>query len=256
MQFQSVAGGTRTFACLAVVVGIMVGVTPILPQNAAADEPAPKKQPAKDAADEKTPEKKDENGEEKKTKMPALQYKMNDINGKAQDLAQYHGNVVLMVNVASECGLTPQYEGLQSLYEKYKDQGFVILGFPANNFGKQEPGTNDEIKSFCKENFGVTFPMFSKVSVKGKDKCELYQYLTDKKADHKHGGEIKWNFAKFIVDRNGNVATRFSPMTKPDNDKFIAAVEKELKAAIPEDSALAKQRKDEEKKKPAPSPAP
>jgi len=120
--------------------------------------------------------------------MPALQFKMDDIEGKEQDLRQYHGNVILMVNVASKCGLTPQYDELQKLYDKYHDQGFEILGFPANNFLGQEPGSDEEIKQFCRKNYGVTFPMFSKISVKGKDKCDLYKYLTDKKADHEHGG--------------------------------------------------------------------
>ena len=180
---------------LAVLVAV-VSIGSAAPSYAdpAPQAPTPAKREKKKRADEKSPEKKETDREEAKTRMPALEFKMKDINGKDQDLRQYHGNVVLMVNVASKCGLTSQYEGLQALFEKYKDRGFVVLGFPANNFGKQEPGTNDEIKTFCKKNYGVTFPIFAKVSVKGKDKCELYQYLTNKKADHKQGGEIKWNF--------------------------------------------------------------
>ncbi|MCB9858243.1 MAG: glutathione peroxidase [Phycisphaerales bacterium] len=189
--------------------------------------------------------------------MPALEFKMKDINGKEQDLRQYQGNVVLMVNVASKCGLTPQYEGLEEVFKKYKDRGFVILGFPANNFLRQEPGSDEEIKAFCKKNYGVTFPMFSKVSVKGKDKCDLYAYLTNKKADHKFGGSIEWNFAKFIIDRDGRIAHRFSPRTTPDDKEFVAAIEKELEKAIPEDSPLAKRRAEEKKdKKPAPKQTP
>ena len=115
--------------------------------------------------------------------------------------------MVLLVNVASKCGFTPQYAGLEKLYEKYKDKGFVIVGVPANNFGAQEPGSNDEIKTFCSRNYNVTFPMRSKVSVKGDDKTPLYQYLTDSSA--KTGGEIKWNFTKFLVDKKGNVINRF-----------------------------------------------
>lgn len=255
MQLKMAASGLSNLAYLAFIAGIMASATPAAHADPAADEPTPKKQPEKKSSDEKKPEKKTDD-KEATTKMPALAFKMKDIDGKEQDLGQYRGNVILMVNVASECGLTPQYEGLQSLYEKYNDQGFVILGFPANNFGKQEPGSNDEIKSFCKKNYGVTFPVFSKVSVKGKDKCELYQYLTNKKADHKHGGEIKWNFSKFVIDRNGQIADRFSPMTTPESKKFVAAIESQLKAAIPEDSPLAKQRKEAEKDKPAPTPTP
>lgn len=210
---------------------------------------APETPPKSEQKDEP---KSDEKKKEKATPMPALSFEMKDIDGKTQDLRQYHGNVILMVNVASKCGFTPQYEGLQKLYERYKDRGFVILGFPANNFGKQEPGTNEEIKSFCKKNFGVSFPMFAKVSVKGDDQCPLYKYLTDKKADHKQGGSIKWNFTKILVDRNGNVVDRFSPMTKPDSKKMDSAIEKQLNVEIPKDSALDKQRKQGKKEKPKP----
>lgn len=203
-------------------------------------------------SEEKDEPKSDDKEKEKVTPMPALAFEMKDIDGKMQDLRQYHGNVVLMVNVASECGLTPHYEGLQKLYEQYKDRGFVILGFPANNFGKQEPGTNEEIKSFCKKNYGVSFPIFAKVSVKGDDQCPLYKYLTDKKADHKHGGSIKWNFSKILVDRNGHVVDRFAPPTKPDAKKLVTAVEKQLEVEIPKDSALDKQRKEEKEEKPKP----
>src|SRR6266404_269537 len=121
------------------------------------------------------------------------EFTVNAIDGKATPLAGFKGKVMLVVNVASRCGYTPQYEGLEALYEKYKDQGFVITGFPANNFGGQEPGTDSEIQTFCKSKYGVTFPMFSKISVKGGDKAPLYQFLTDPKANPKTGGEINWN---------------------------------------------------------------
>jgi len=156
-----------------------------------------------------------------------LEFTLKSIDGKDVALESFKGKVVMMVNVASKCGLTPQYEQLQAVYEKYKDQGFVILGFPANNFLKQEPGTDAQIKEFCSLNYGVTFPMFSKISVKGKDQHPLYQYLTDKKA-HEFGGEIKWNFQKFIVDKEGNLVARFTPKTKPDAPEVIKVIKTEL----------------------------
>jgi glutathione peroxidase len=131
------------------------------------------------------------------------------------------------VNVASRCGYTPQYTALESLYEKYKGQGFVIVGFPANNFGAQEPGTNEEIKTFCSRTYNVTFPMYSKVSVKGDDQTPLYQYLT-KQTGPAIAGDIKWNFTKFLVDRNGNVVQRFESAVTPDSKEIVSAVEKEL----------------------------
>jgi glutathione peroxidase len=135
---------------------------------------------------------------------------------------------VLLVNVASRCGFTPQYTALESTYEKYKDQGFVILGFPANNFGSQEPGTNAEIKTFCQSKYSVTFPMYGKVSVKGDDQTPLYQYLT-KEANPAVAGDIKWNFTKFLVDRNGKVVARFEPDVTPDSPQITAEIEKLVK---------------------------
>jgi glutathione peroxidase len=154
--------------------------------------------------------------------MPAL-------NGSPTPLAGFKGKVVLVVNVASQCGYTPQYEGLQALYVKYKDQGLVIAGFPANNFGGQEPGTNEEIGAFCKSKYGVTFPMFSKISVKGADQAPLYRFLTDKSANPKTGGEIQWNFTKFLVDRDGKVIQRFEPAVEPQSKELVSAVESTLK---------------------------
>ncbi len=196
----------------------------------------------------KKAKKKPKASEKKDVKTPALRFKMKDIDGKRQNLRQYRGNVVLMVNTASRCGLTPQYEGLEKVYEKYAKKGFVILAFPANNFGKQEPGPNDEIKQFCQSKYNVTFPLFGKVSVKGEEICDLYKYLTDEKADHEQGGEIPWNFTKFLVNRDGEVVARFGPRTKPEDPKLTAAIEEQLTAAVPEDSPLSKKKK---KKTPA-----
>jgi glutathione peroxidase len=155
-------------------------------------------------------------------------FTLNSIDGKPAPLADYKGRVVLLVNVASQCGYTPQYSALESIYEKYKDQGFVILGFPANNFGAQEPGTNEEIKTFCTRKYSVTFPMYAKISVKGADQAPLYAYLTKDTAAG-ISGEIKWNFTKFLVDRNGNVVQRFEPAVTPDSKDVTDAIEKQLK---------------------------
>ncbi|HLW77190.1 MAG TPA: glutathione peroxidase [Bryobacteraceae bacterium] len=149
-------------------------------------------------------------------------YTVKSIDGQQVPLSTYKGKVVLLVNVASRCGYTPQYTGLEAMYEKYKSQGFVILGFPANNFMSQEPGTDAEIKTFCSTKYNVSFPMFSKISVKGDDKADLYKYLTDQTANPASGGEIKWNFTKFLIDRNGKIVQRFEPAVAPE--KFDAAV--------------------------------
>jgi glutathione peroxidase len=155
-------------------------------------------------------------------------FTLNSIDGKPAPLADYKGKVVLLVNVASQCGYTPQYSALEAIYEKYKDQGFVILGFPANNFGAQEPGTNEEIKTFCTRKYSVTFPMYAKISVKGEDQAPLYAYLT-KQTGAGIAGEIKWNFTKFLVDRDGKVIQRFEPAVTPDSKEVTAAIEKQLK---------------------------
>ena len=155
-------------------------------------------------------------------------FTLNSIDGKPAPLADYKGKVVLLVNVASQCGYTPQYSALEAIYEKYKDQGFVILGFPANNFGAQEPGTNEEIKTFCTRKYSVTFPMYSKISVKGADQTPLYAYLT-RETGAGIAGEIQWNFTKFLVDRDGKVVQRFEPAVTPDSKEVTAAIEKQLK---------------------------
>jgi glutathione peroxidase len=157
------------------------------------------------------------------------EFTLNSIDGQPMPLQNFQGKVMLIVNVASKCGFTPQYEGLEAVYEKYKDQGFVIVGFPANNFMGQEPGTNEEIKTFCSTKYNVKFPLYSKISVKGGDKAPLYQFLTDTTANPKTGGEIKWNFTKFLVDRNGKVIARFESPVKPDSPEVTAAIEKALK---------------------------
>jgi len=155
------------------------------------------------------------------------QYELNSIDGKNISLSAFEGELLLIVNTASECGYTPQYEGLQELYEEYSDRGFKILGFPANNFGGQEPGSDEEIAQFCQMNYGVTFPMFSKVSVKGDDQHPLFSYLTS--ADNPDfTGEISWNFEKFLVDRNGNVIRRFKSNVEPMSDELVSAVTQNL----------------------------
>jgi len=155
-------------------------------------------------------------------------FTLNSIDGKPMPLANFKGKVILVVNVASRCGFTPQYSALESIYQKYKDQGFVILGFPANNFGSQEPGTNAEIKKFCSAKYNVTFPMYAKISVKGQDQTPLYKYLTES-ANPAYAGEIKWNFTKFLIDRDGRVVQRFEPDTSPDSPPVTLAIEQALK---------------------------
>ena len=155
-------------------------------------------------------------------------FTLNSIEGQATPLSSFKGKVVLLVNVASRCGFTPQYSGLEALYEKYKDRGFVIVGIPANNFGAQEPGTNQEIKTFCTSKYHVTFPMMAKVSVKGGDITPLYAFLTDKTANPKTGGEIGWNFTKFLIAPDGKVIARFDSEVEPDSKDLTSAIEKAL----------------------------
>ena len=163
-----------------------------------------------------------------KTVPSVLNFKMKSLSGEPVDLSKYQGKVILMVNVASKCGYTPQYKGLQALYEKYGPQGLVILGFPANNFGKQEPGTNEQIAEFCHKNYGVTFDMFSKVSVKGDEQCPLYRFLTSAETDPQFPGDIHWNFEKFLINSKGEIVARFNSKVKPDSPQLVQAVESEL----------------------------
>lgn len=153
---------------------------------------------------------------------------LKDIDGKDTSLKAYQGKVVLVVNVASKCGLTPQYKALEALYRKYKDQGLVIVGFPCNDFGAQEPGTPTEIKEFCSTKYDVTFPLMAKLHVKGPEQHPLYASLTGK--DAKFPGDIEWNFGKFLISRDGTVTQRFSPKTTPDSLEVTAAIEQALKA--------------------------
>ena len=155
-------------------------------------------------------------------------FTMRSIDGDHVSLKSYQGKVVLLVNVASKCGFTPQYAGLEALYEKYKDKGLVIVGIPANNFAQQEPGTDAEIKKFCSNKYNVTFPMMSKVSVLGDDKTPLYSYLTAKDTDPQFAGDIKWNFTKFLFDRSGSPIARFEPNVTPDSPQVTAAIESAL----------------------------
>ena len=146
-------------------------------------------------------------------------FTMNDIDDNPVTLEKFRNKVLLIVNVASKCGFTPQYEGLQELYQEFKEDGFSVLGFPANNFLSQEPGTNSEIKQFCSAKYNISFPVFSKISVKGNDISPLYTFLTEKDTNPGFSGTIKWNFTKFLVDRAGNIVDRFAPMTRPDSKK-------------------------------------
>ncbi len=150
----------------------------------------------------------------------------NDLNGQAMSLSDYEGKVLLIVNTASKCGLTPQYEGLEALYKKYRDKGFEILGFPCNQFGKQEPGSSEDISSFCELNYGVSFPMFEKIDVNGANTAPLFRILKEEAPGVLSSQRIKWNFTKFLVNREGKVVKRFAPATKPE------ALEKEIEALL------------------------
>lgn len=158
------------------------------------------------------------------------QFEMTSIDGKPVSLKDYEGKVVLIVNVASKCGLTPQYEDLESLYRQYQDQGLVVLGFPANNFLGQEPGSDEQIQSFCTSNYGVEFPMFSKISVKGKDKHPLYQFLTTQEKNGVYDGEIKWNFHKFLIGRDGKVIRSIDPRTRVVEPEVLREIQQLLAA--------------------------
>jgi glutathione peroxidase len=150
------------------------------------------------------------------------------IDGTPESLGRYRGQVLLLVNVASRCGLTPQYEGLEALYDRYRDQGFAVLGFPANDFASQEPGTDAEIADFCRSTYGVRFPMFSKIHVRGEEIHPLYRYLTSRPAPI--GGDVRWNFQKYLVDRQGRVVMRFDPRVEPLHADLVGRVETLLEA--------------------------
>lgn len=165
------------------------------------------------------------------TESPAVglyDFTLDRIDGKPESLGSYRGRVLLLVNVASRCGLTPQYDGLESLYERYRERGFAVLGFPANDFAGQEPGSNEEIADFCRSTYGVRFPMFSKIHVRGEKMHPLYRYLTSRPAPV--GGEVRWNFQKYLVDREGRVVARFDPRVEPGDPDLVARIEALLEA--------------------------
>ncbi len=157
-----------------------------------------------------------------------LDFTMKDIGGADVPLRKFDGKALLIVNVASRCGFTPQYKGLQSLYERYRDRGLEILGFPANNFLWQEPGSDEQIRQFCSASYGVSFPLFSKISVKGRDMHPLYRFLTEPATNPSFSGGIRWNFSKFLADRRGNLAARFDPKVDPLAPAVTEAIEKAL----------------------------
>ena len=162
--------------------------------------------------------------------MPTLhEFDAKDIDGNERPLREFQGQVCLVVNVASKCGLTPQYQGLQALYERYKERGFQVLGFPCNQFAGQEPGSEAEVKEFCSTKYGVDFPLFSKIEVNGDGRHPLYAWLTGLDTDPDAAGDIKWNFAKFLVDGDGNVIGRFGPKTEPDAAELTGLIEKTLR---------------------------
>lgn len=159
------------------------------------------------------------------------EFTMKTIDGKEMPLSRYRGKVLLLVNVASECGNTPQYADLEAIYRKYRDRGFQILAFPANNFGAQEPGTDREIKEFCTTHYDVTFDLFSKISVKGEDQHPLYRFLTSEKSNPGFGGDVKWNFQKYLVSREGTIVGKFQPKLNPKSEELTKAIEAALDTA-------------------------
>jgi len=215
---------SRPLILFIAVLGLILGVGQFVAQHATADEPKA------DKAD-----------------VPAvLNFTVESIKGDDVKLTEYYGDVVLIVNVASRCGLTKQYKQLQALHDDYADKGLSILGFPANNFGKQEPGSNDEIAVFCEENYGVEFDMFAKVSVAGDDQAPLYGFLTSEETNPKFAGKIRWNFDKFLVSRDGQVIARFSPKTKPSAEDVLKAIQDALEKPVPEAAKAKPSEKDAE----------
>lgn len=223
MSFSKTIPGK--FLLFVAAVGLAIGVGRFALNHAVADEPA----------------------EGPKSTVPAvLNFEVETIDGDTIRLDQYHGEVVLIVNVASKCGLTRQYKQLQQLHEDFADAGLAILGFPANNFGNQEPGANDEIATFCEKNYGVEFDLFAKVSVAGDDQAPLYDFLTSEKTNPEFAGKIRWNFDKFLISREGEVIARFAPRTKPNAKAVLKAIEAALDKPIP-DAVKAKRKAEAEK---------
>ncbi|HUH73385.1 MAG TPA: glutathione peroxidase [Chitinophagales bacterium] len=167
--------------------------------------------------------------EQDSSKKTIFDFSMKDIDGENVSLSKYKGKVILVVNTASKCGLTPQYEDLQKLYEEYENKDFVILGFPANNFLSQEPGSDEDIKEFCSLNYGVSFPMFSKISVKGNDIDPLYKYLTNKDENGVLDASVSWNFQKFLINKNGVLVASFSPKTTVKDEDFLKVFQEQMK---------------------------
>jgi glutathione peroxidase len=163
--------------------------------------------------------------------MEIYDAKVDALDGSPAALGDYRGKTLLIVNVASQCGLTPQYSGLQQLHEDYGDRGFSVLGFPCNQFAAQEPGTPDEIASFCETSYGVTFPLFEKIEVNGEGRHQLYQELTSHSDDDGEAGDIQWNFEKFLISRDGEVVRRFRPLTTPEDPTLVSAIEEQLDGA-------------------------
>ena len=202
---------------LIAAIGLTIGVGRFVAEHATADEPA--KQPAEDA----------------QADVPAaLNFEVKSIEGDPVRLDKYHGDVVLIVNVASKCGLTKQYKELQQLHEDHAEAGLAILGFPANNFGKQEPGSNEDIAVFCEKNYGVEFDLFAKISVAGDDQAPLYAFLTSEETNPDFAGKIRWNFDKFLINREGQVIARFAPRTKPNAKEVLKAIKDALEQPVPE----------------------
>ncbi len=165
--------------------------------------------------------------QQQKTMVETIyQFKVTDLAGNEFDFSQLKGKKIMVVNTASKCGLTPQYKDLEAVYKKYQDKNFVIVGFPANNFGSQEPGTNEEISTFCQRNYGVTFPMMAKVSVVGNDMCALYQFLTQKSRNGLEDSEVAWNFQKYLINENGQLEKVISPQVLPTDASIIEWIEK------------------------------
>lgn len=162
---------------------------------------------------------------------PLYTFPIQHADGSTGTLASFQGKVLLLVNVASHCGYTKQYAGLQALHEKYRDRGLAVLAFPANNFGGQEPGTNEQILQFCSTAYGITFPVFAKISVQGGDSHPLYQFLTSPGHNPRFGGDITWNFSKFLISRNGDVIGRYEPPVEPFHERLVADIENALQDA-------------------------
>ncbi len=208
----------RGFAgCLSLGMVLALAAVPIACQDADSNEASSPARPEENVQSDPPSDASEPEG--------AFAFSARSIEGEPVELSRYQGKVLLIVNVASRCGNTPQYADLETLYEEKKDRGLVVLGFPANDFGSQEPGTNAQIRRFCTSKYGVSFPMFAKISVKGQEQHPLYAWLTDEQRHPETGGSIRWNFDKFLIGRDGKVIARFSPRTNPSSDEVVAAVD-------------------------------